>query len=190
MKDFILLFVGASGSGKSTIADLCCDRFGLTQVESYTTRERRCEEERGHTFVGVEAFLKLKHVIASTFYNGNYYGATQEQIDNADIYIVDPKGLDSFFDNYEGDKRVGVVYFDIPELERFKRMLIRGDTPAKAEERVTNDRVAFATVEESVMNYLNVLIIRDEDEETTLNLIEHFLLEVASEQNNPDWRAW
>ena len=63
MKDkYIVLIVGESGSGKSTICDELTKRYGLKQVESYTTRPRRSEDEDGHTFVSDEEFDKLEDI--------------------------------------------------------------------------------------------------------------------------------
>ena len=90
MKDkYIVLVVGESGSGKSTICNLLTTRYGLKQVESYTTRPMRYEGESGHTFVNDAEFDALDNMCAYTVFDGYKYGATQEQVDNADLYVID-----------------------------------------------------------------------------------------------------
>ena len=42
---YIILIVGKSGSGKSTICDRLEQEYGLNQVKSYTTRPRRGANE-------------------------------------------------------------------------------------------------------------------------------------------------
>jgi hypothetical protein len=44
----LILLCGKSGSGKTTVADLLQSKYGLKQLESYTTRPQRKADERGH----------------------------------------------------------------------------------------------------------------------------------------------
>ena len=48
MKKIVL--IGPSGTGKSTVADKLTELYGLTLMQSYTTRPKRFENETGHTF--------------------------------------------------------------------------------------------------------------------------------------------
>ena len=71
--NFILLLVGASGSGKTAAADRLHMLFGWRAVESYTTRPRRNDMETGHRFVSDEEFDELvlnNELVAYTEYNG------------------------------------------------------------------------------------------------------------------------
>ena len=43
----LFLIVGASGSGKTTIANTLEERYGYKQIQSYTTRPKRYETECG-----------------------------------------------------------------------------------------------------------------------------------------------
>ena len=47
----ILLIEGESGSGKTTIADILSKKYGLSSIQSYTTRKPRYLGETGHTFI-------------------------------------------------------------------------------------------------------------------------------------------
>ena len=62
----IFLIVGASGSGKTTIVEQLEQRYGLTSIQSYTTRAARYVGEKGHIFVSDEEFDKLTDLIAYT----------------------------------------------------------------------------------------------------------------------------
>lgn len=144
MKDkYIVLVVGESGSGKSTICNLLTTRYGLKQVESYTTRPMRYDGEGGHIFVDDAEFDALDNVCAFTMFDGYKYGATQEQVDNADLYVVDLYGIDYFMTHYKGRKIPMVVYIKTPIYTRVKRMLERGDTESKIIERLSYDYVHF-----------------------------------------------
>ena len=52
----LLLLVGKSASGKTTLATLLETRLGLRQLQSYTTRAPRFDMESGHTFVSDKEF--------------------------------------------------------------------------------------------------------------------------------------
>ena len=158
MKDkYIVLIVGESGSGKSTICDELTKRYGLKQVESYTTRPRRSENEGGRTFISDEEFDKLEGICAYTYFDGHRYCATKEQIDNSDLYIIDPHGIDYFIKEYNGRKIPMVVYIYADKRTRRKRMAERGDKEHKIRQRIAHDESAFANVDEYTMyRYSNV----------------------------------
>ena len=158
MKDkYIVLIVGESGSGKSTICDELTKRYGLKQVKSYTTRPRRSEDEDGHTFISDEEFDRLENVCAYTYFDNHRYCATREQIDNSDLYIIDPYGIDYFIKEYNGRKIPIVVYIHADKRTRRKRMANRGDKEYKIRQRITHDESAFANVDEyALYQYDNI----------------------------------
>lgn len=156
MKDkYIVLIVGESGSGKSTICDELTKRYGLKQVKSYTTRPRRSEDEDGHTFISDEEFDKLENICAYTYFDDHRYCATREQIDNSDLYIIDPYGVRYFMETYDGRKIPMVVYIHADKRIRRKRMGKRGDKEYKIRQRLENDESAFANVDEYAMHQYN-----------------------------------
>lgn len=144
MRDNIYLVVGCSGVGKTTIVNQLCSKYNLKSVESYTTREPRFDREQGHTFISENEFDNLENIIAYTKFNGFRYCATAEQIDNADFYVVDLSGVETFKNLYKGEKRPSVIYLAVDENIRKQRMIERGDTSKKAEERIRHDKKAFA----------------------------------------------
>lgn len=135
----LLLFVGKSGSGKTTIANELEQRYNMKQVYSYTTRPKRYEDEIGHTFITETEYMSLNNIIASTYYNGYYYCATKEQLDNADIYVVDVNGVKELLNLYDSSRPIIICYFDCPLLTKVYRMTKRGDTLESIKERIDND---------------------------------------------------
>lgn len=143
---FIFLIVGQSGSGKTTIIDaLKRKRPNLKSVESYTTRPRRFEGETGHTFVTKDEFKNLeKSMCAYTMFNDYEYCATHQQIDDADLYTIDPDGIEYFLKEYKGDKKPVVIYIKASSITRFCRMVCRGDGWKKSWERIKHDSKVFS----------------------------------------------
>lgn len=135
----LLLFVGKSSSGKTTIANILEKEHGYRQVQSYTTRAPRYKGEVGHTFVTDEEFDNLGELAAYTFYNGHKYGTTYKQIDECDIYVIDPYGVKTLLQNYKTDREIIILYFDATVYTRINRMIERGDSDNKIISRLLED---------------------------------------------------
>ena len=135
----LFLFVGRSASGKTTIANML-EKDGYTQISSYTTRPPRYENEIGHVFISDEEYDKLENIVAFTFYNGYRYCTTLEQINNADIYVVDPDGVKTLVNNHHLiDRDIHVVFFEANIINRINRMIERGDNDTAIVGRLLND---------------------------------------------------
>ena len=80
----MLLIVGASGSGKTTIADKLSKMYGLKVLPSYTTRPKRNSQETDHTFVSKKEFDELSDKVTYLKRYDAEYCATANQIDNYD----------------------------------------------------------------------------------------------------------
>lgn len=139
--NFILL-MGESGSGKTAIAEEMENRYGLTQVISYTTRMKRNPDESNHIFLTDDEFDNLEDLVAYTEFDEQRYGATAEQIEENFLYVIDPNGIDYFTEIYCGTKNPIVVYVETTLTTRFNRMCQR-DEFSKAKQRLENDKEAF-----------------------------------------------
>ena len=123
----IFLIIGGSGSGKTTITEQLEQRYGLTSIQSYTTRAARYVGEKGHIFVSDEEFDKLTDLIGYTEFDGNKYCATAEQVEYNDLYVIDPKGIEYFREHYHGNKGVKIIYIDSSLSTRYERMKNRAE---------------------------------------------------------------
>ena len=114
MNEKIILLVGKSGSGKTTIAEYLENEYGLQNLKSYTTRNKRYPEENNHVFISYEEYLLLKD------------------------------GVYTLFKNYHGEKTPIVIYLDANVFLRFYRMVKRGDSLYNVISRLHHDRKKFA----------------------------------------------
>jgi len=144
-----MLIIGPSGSGKTSIAESLCESLKMRQVFSYTNRPKRSDNESGHIFLKEQNVSKIKEKypnrVAETIFDKFYYFATTEQVEEADVYVISPDAVPQFFENYKGKKHVKIIYVTVPEWVRRNRMLRRGDSEGKVEQRIVHDRLAFGT---------------------------------------------
>lgn len=135
----LYLFVGKSASGKTTVANILEGVGKYSQLQSYTTRPKRTENEVGHTFISDEEFDKLENIIGYTDYNNYRYCSTAEQVDSSDIYVIDVPGVETLLERYKRDRRIIVLYFDANIRTRIDRMINRHDCDAAIVSRIYND---------------------------------------------------
>lgn len=138
----LICIVGRSGCGKTTIANELEKNFNLVQVQSYTTRPPRTEDETGHTFISDAQYDALEGIVASTTFNGYRYATTKKQIEESDIYVVDRKGLADVI-NARLSRKIIAVYIDASASQRYDRMIIRGDELDAVLDRIEHDACAF-----------------------------------------------
>ena len=163
----LFLFVGPSGSGKTTAAEHMESTLGYKSVQSYTTRFPRYENETGHIFVSNEEFDKLQNLVAYTEYNGHRYCATSEQVDEADVYVIDVPGVKVFLDKYKTNRPIYVIYFEVDIHIRIERMINRHDHDAAIVSRIYKD------TEYNWANKLSDIIYKHKINTNTRNVYFH-----------------
>lgn len=160
-------FVGPSGSGKSAIVDSLSTEYGLVAVQSYTERPPRTVFEKGHIFVSPKEFDMLQDLVAYTLYNGYRYGVPSQMIDDSDLYVIDPAGVDYLKHKYKGNKGIFVIGIDCSEALCKQRMLQRGDGEANALSRLEYDKEAF----KELYNICDVIISNTTDLMTVVDKV-------------------
>lgn len=165
----IYLFVAQSGCGKTTLTESLEKTYGLTSIQSYTTRPQRYNGETGHTFVSDEEFDKLENLVAYTEFNNYRYAATAEQVNNNALYVIDPKGVEYFKEHYKGEKGIKIIYLTSPLTTRYERMVVRAkhggasnlDASEAALSRITNDVSEFYDYEHKIA-HVDLRVVNDE----------------------------
>ena len=144
-ENILICVIGPSGSGKSTRVNNFIASFPDTAnvLVSDTTREIRKDEVNGreYNFVNVNDF-RHKRYIERTFYNGNSYGLSEEEL----IVKRNAKPVTFFICNTEGYKtlrhiynNVYSIYMKFPSSQCIINMANRKDDLEKIKNRVFYD---------------------------------------------------
>lgn len=142
----VMLFVGRTGAGKSSLIKKLSEKTGLRELCSYTTRPKRSETDNDHMFVTVDEYFRAKEnneIAIDGEIAGNYYYATIEQLYNADLYTINPEALDRLLALDLPDIRFVVVYISCPDKVREQRAIKRGDDKHKYRTRDFAERSEF-----------------------------------------------
>jgi len=165
--------MGESGVGKSAVTQEICKRYGLLELQSYTTRKQRFPNETGHIFLSGLTVDEIKRQfperVAETLFDNEFYFATRQQVDKCDIYVVDPQGIEYLKTKYKGKKKIKVIYLRCIKFTRIARMQKRGDSPEQISDRITNDSLMF----KDASSIADVIIYNDSFERTVADVWEY-----------------
>lgn len=154
----MIVLVGESASGKSSIEKYLVDNYEYKKIVSYTTREPRPNEIDGidYHFISVEQFenLKEKEFFAETaVYNNWYYGVAKEDCTDDKVAVLTPHGLRQV--SQIGGINVTSFYIRVPRRDRLIKLLQRGDNIEEAYRRSLSDVGMFDGIEDEVDYVIN-----------------------------------
>lgn len=153
----VILVVGKTGSGKSSLIKKLCERTDLKELCSYTTRAKRSDTDNDHIFVSVEDYLRAKEngeIAIDGEIAGNYYYSTIDQLYKADLYTINPEALNRLLAMDLPNIRFVVVYIACPDEIREERAMKRGDDRHKFRVRNFSERQEFRKfISEEKWNY-------------------------------------
>lgn len=149
----MIVLVGESASGKSSIEKYLVDNYGYNKIVSYTTRPPRDGEVDGvdYHFITNEEFheLKEKEFFAETaMYRDWCYGTAKKDCTNDKIAVLTPHGLRQI-SKFE-DINVISFYISVPRRDRLIKILQRGDSIEEAYRRSLSDVGQFDGIEDEV----------------------------------------
>lgn len=140
----IIIIIGASGSGKSTVGKALEREYGIKQLVSYTSRPMRDGEVYGVDYYFLDRQMAKYNKIISvetTVYDGNIYGLTIDEVeskrkDGNDVYFISDRDGAEEIQEWYSDEEIIVLWFDISPWTMLTRMFKRGDSLIKALKRV------------------------------------------------------
>ena len=181
-----IILVGKAASGKDHARKLL-SLNGANYAISYTTRPPREDETEGidYYFISPDEFeymISKDKMYEYVEFNGWYYGTSNKQMDECDLFIMTPLGLSHL--SKEDRANSYVVYFDIPEDIRKTRMLERKGNADSVERRIEADELDFKDFinydykindpnysdEDVNMLYINLFLINKKKISKTLKL--------------------
>ena len=142
----MLVIIGKSASGKTTIEKCLKETEGYSNIVSYTTRPVRNGEVDGinYHYVTEDEFIeKLNNSFLAEHVNnyGNYYGVAKEDCKNSSLVIVEKNGLKQL--NDVDDLDICSIYLYVSPITRLKRMWYRKDKLKDIVKRILTDDVKF-----------------------------------------------
>lgn len=145
-----ILLVGKSATGKDTVANALRDKYGYRRAESYTTRPKRTPDEGGHHFINsAEGY----EPIAGVKIQGYDYFLTKEEIENADVIIVEPSGVRAVCEAAP-DSTFYLIYLVAEDEDRMNRFVLRDPEHGEEtfRERRLDDDLRFVELERLIDN--------------------------------------
>lgn len=170
----IVVLLGASGSGKSTIENILSKDFGYDKIVSYTTRKQRLGETNGKDYHFIdndtfkEALRKGLFAEYDEYSQERFYGTLKSDYKKGNIVVVlTPNGLRQLKRSCS-DEDIFAVYVDANLGTRVKRYIDRCgvnkfnfDDKNEIAARVERDFAMFLGIEKEV----NLVISNNENED-------------------------
>lgn len=152
----MIVLVGESASGKSSIEKYLVENYGYNKVVSYTTRPPREGEVDGvdYHFISTEQFYKLRgqNFFAETaVYREWHYGVAKEDCTDDKVAVLTPHGLRQV--SKLPDINVISFYISVPRRDRLIKILQRGDNIEESYRRNLSDIGQFDGISDEV-NYI------------------------------------
>nr|DAR84289.1 MAG TPA: Guanylate kinase [Caudoviricetes sp.] len=151
MFNYIIL-IGASASGKTSIADYLCDTYGFRRVRAYTTRPPRDITDEEYNFIDdVYADAIKNEIVGNRVYytaanSWRYFFSDFDFAENVNSVAIMPP--DVYSEIKDIIPNAFAVYLDIDEGERMRRLLIRGDDYNEILRRMESDKRDFKYISE------------------------------------------
>lgn len=152
----IIVLIGESASGKSTIENIIANKYCFEKTVSYTTRPIRENERDGvdYYFISDEEYFDKfnnEFFVESGAYNGWFYGTTKEQYsaEKNIICVLTPHGMRQIKRNLDNDN-MKCFYIKTNRAKRLIKALERGDKVDEAIRRNQSDVGQFDGVEDEV----------------------------------------
>lgn len=154
----MIVLVGESASGKSSIEKYLVDNYGYKKIISYTTRQPREGETNGvdYHFITRSQFRRLKEqgfFAETAVYNDWYYGVAKKDCTDDKVAVLTPHGLRQV--SKIKDINVMSFYINVPRRDRLIKILQRGDSIEESYRRNLSDVGMFDGIQDEVDYVIN-----------------------------------
>lgn len=149
-KPLKFLFIGRTASGKTAISKAVCERMGLKRLISYSTKPqgKKSDEDYDHIYVRDEDLHRYEDDMAAyTEIDDFKYFSTFEQIENSDVYVIDPNGLDKLKIKCGNKYDFVEIYIRTPQKIAEQRAKMRGDKLKEFKQRWVSENKEFTEYE-------------------------------------------
>ena len=178
----IIVLVGKTASGKTTVANELCKHHGYKRIVTYTTRPMRKNEVQDvdYHFISDEQFNKMVENNEFTEYKryntahgvwsyGSVVTSEQEYSDDCYVIILTPQGLR---DLSKKILRYIAFYLNVDFKTQLERLKKRGDEEQQIIKRLKNDAKDF----ENVFDVADYSLLTDIlSPQKTANMITDFI---------------
>ena len=182
----IIVLVGKTASGKTTVANELCKNHGYKRIITFTTRPMRENEEQDvdYHFISDEQFNKMvenneftEHKRYNTAHGVWSYGSVitseQELSDDCYVIILTPQGLR---DLSKKMSRYIAFYLNVSLESQLERLKKRGDDEQQIIKRLQNDAKDFENVFD-IVDYNFYTDVLSSSPQRVANMISNFILD-------------
>ena len=154
----MIVLVGESASGKSSIEKYLVEEMNIPKVVSYTTRPPREGEKNGvdYYFISEQEFANMqqeKEFAETASYRGWHYGTAKRDCTDDKVAVLTPHGLRQL----KKIPRLNITsfYINVPRRDRLIKILQRGDDIEEAYRRSLSDVGQFDGIVDEVDCVIN-----------------------------------
>ena len=154
----MIVLVGESASGKSSIEKYLVDNCGYNKIVSYTTRPPREGEVDGidYHFISKSQFRRLSEqdfFAEQAVYRDWYYGVAKKDCTDDKVAVLTPHGLRQV--SKIKDINTISFYINVPRRDRLIKILQRGDDIEESYRRNLSDVGMFDGIWDEVDYVIN-----------------------------------
>ena len=174
----MLILLGMTATGKTSVAKILEEKYGMKRVITWTTRPRRKNEIGGvdYNFCGLDDFKRLKTIgfFAETtsfvMADGQevHYGTPIEELNGDKLLILNPEGFKKV--NQLTCLDITSILITAPDDVIRKRLEERGDSKAEILRRMNADENDFYGIRWRVNN-----IVVNDDNKTLEDVAEEIM---------------
>lgn len=106
-----------SGVGKTSVINEILKINSFCYPKMYTTRPMREQIIDGKIHIDEDSYGKLPDKVVEFIYNQHKYAIIKSEVHKANIFDLAPSGFRSLKENYNGDKKIIIIYVWIDECE-------------------------------------------------------------------------